>query len=512
MDGSVSYSYRQDAAPPSIKGLWCVCFVAALLLYALTCQRGVSWQDGGMFQWRVATGDYRGDLGLALSHPLYILAGRVLATVSGRHLPLVLSAFSGLGMAVALANLAAVSTLLTGKRWIGLAAAAMLSVAHTVWWLSTFAEVYTWSVAGLTAEIWLLASLLRRPRAWTLAALALVSGLGVCVHNFALLPLPVYVVVAVVLIARRKLPAWALAAAVAAYVLGSSMYLAMIVREAVQLGDLGAAVRSALVGKFAPKVLNFGKPRYLKFNAVFAAMNFVSFLGPLAVIGWARLRRRLGGALAGALGAITVLEFFFVARYDVPDQFTFLLPTLVMFAVSAAVGVDVLTSRSRGWRRAAIVACVLSVAAPPVFYAVAPALARRAGADGIRARKLPYRDEVRYWLVPWKHNEDSAERFARQALRQVEPDAVILPDSSSQHPLLLEKWRTTERPDVTVPHGEGPLPRYRDDPVAFRAALGGRPLYVVSPVPGYLDDRLLGDAEFERREGMVLYRAGWKRP
>ncbi|MCK4602605.1 MAG: DUF2723 domain-containing protein, partial [Phycisphaerae bacterium] len=242
--------YRPEARRTSTKGLWWLCLAVFSLLYLLTCQRGVSWQDSGMFQWRILQGDYSGNLGLALAHPLYIAAGRVLCHISPRHLPFLLNSFSGLGMAVALANLAAVGALLTGRRWIGLTSAAILAVAHTVWWLSTIAETYTWSVAGLTAELWLLVILLRRPRWGVLAALALINGLGWGMHNFALLPLPVYVTIAVALIIKRKLPAWSLATAAAAYILGAGLYIGMIIDLAIRTGDAAGAVRSALFGNY----------------------------------------------------------------------------------------------------------------------------------------------------------------------------------------------------------------------------------------------------------------------
>ena len=99
-------------------------FYLSAVLYLLTCQRGVSWQDSGMFQWRVLNSDLTGDLGLALAHPLYIAAGKLFVWLPWGDMPMRLNFLSGIGMAVALANLAAVLFLLTGKRWIGFIIAA----------------------------------------------------------------------------------------------------------------------------------------------------------------------------------------------------------------------------------------------------------------------------------------------------------------------------------------------------------------------------------------------------
>ncbi|HAU36139.1 MAG TPA: hypothetical protein DCX07_00295 [Phycisphaerales bacterium] len=482
--------------------LWTAVFLGATALYVGTAQRGVSWQDSGMFQWRVLTGDVTGKLGLALAHPLYIAAGRALATVSADHLPALLNAFSGVGMAVALANLAAVVAILTGRRWIGLLIAAVLAVAHTPWWLATIAEVYTWSIAGLTAELWLLVLLIRRPNWQALAALALVSGLGWSLHNFALLPLPVYLAAMIVLLARRKLPGWSLAVAAAAYVVGAGPYLAMIVPLAARAGVV-EAVRSALVGNYGRQVTNLAAvSMHWKANAALTAMNFVSALLPLAVVGWIRFRKRLGGALAAALAAVTLIEIVFYVRYPVPDQFTFLLPSLVLIAVAAGVGLAVL---SDAWRAAAVAACLASIVIQPAFYALAPDLARRQMGSRVRERELPFRDELRYWMTPWKHNENSAERFARAALAQAAPNGVILPDSTSEHPLLLVQRLEGLSPRVAVQYEGQPLPPYSRNPGRFRRILGDRRLFAVTSQPGDLPRALSSDATIERAPGNMLY-------
>ena len=494
---------------------WCLCVLVFLLLYALTAQRGACWQDSGMFQWRVLNGDYAGQLGLALAHPLYIAAGQIIKCIPIGALATRLNFFSGLGMAVALANMAAVLTLLTGRRWIGLLIAAMLAVAHSVWWLATLTETYTWCVAGLTAELWLLVCLVRRPSWRLLAGLAFVSGLGLSLHNLALLPLPIYFVLAVVLIARRRLGAWSLAGAAGAWLTGASVYLGLVIHHAVATGDIGATIQSALFGGYADQVLNTASvSRNFKANMALSAMNFVSMLGPLAIVGWLGMRRRLGGMLAVTLGAITVIEVLFFIRYSIPDQFTFILPTLVMVALSAGVGLSILADTSRGVRICTIVLCVASVVAPPALYSASPALLRYAGVQIKRNRSRPFRDEMRYWLVPWKHNEDSAERFSVSALGLARADSVILADSTSVYPLLMTREANPKFKDIRIPENGRLLPSYDDDPQGYRGALAGRSLYVISTERGGLSPQLLADTVAIPcpSDSPVLYRLEWKQP
>jgi hypothetical protein len=493
--------------------MWCLCVLGFSLFYALTSQRGVSWQDSGTFQLRVLTGDCVGKGGLALAHPLYIVAAQILKCIPMGSLAGRLNFFSGLGMAVALANLAAVLRLLTGRRWIGLLIAAMLAVSHTVWWLGTIAEVYTWSVALFTAELWLLTVLVRQPSRRALAGLAFVSGLGLSVHNFALLPLPVYFVVAIVLILKRRLNGLSLAAGAVAWLAGAGLYLGLVIRQAVETGDIGAAIQSALFGRYAAQVLNAaGVSQNFKANMALSALNFISMLGPLAVLGWFGMRRRLGGMLAGALGAVTVVEVLFFIRYPVPDQFTFILPSLAIVALSAGIGLSILVDGSPRVRFCAVVLCIASILVPPAFYAAGPTLLSTAGVPISRRRKLPFRDEMRYWLIPWKQNEDSAERFAVSALSESRPDSIILADSTSVYPLLVTRSVNREFEGVGISEFGKLLPPYDDDPREYRRVLAGRSLYVVSLEQEGLSPGLLADTEAIPcpPDCPVLYRLEWK--
>jgi len=492
----------------SAKGLWWFTFFASATLYLATCQHGVCWQDSGMFQWRVLHADYSGDLGLALAHPWYIAAGQLLKIIPAGSFTARLNFFSGLGMAVALATIAVVVFSLTGRRWIGLTVAAMLAVTHTVWWLSTIAEVYTWSAAGLAVELWLLVHLLHNPRWLTLAGIAFISGLNVCNHNMALLPLPVYAAVAIVLVNRGRLPVWSLLASGLLYILGAGPYFFMAAELYFKTGSLSAAINSALFGnRFISDVLNTSTSwNYMRENAALIAMNFVNVLLPLAIIGLINLRHRIGNIGAAALTSITIIELLFVVRYSVPDQFTFFIPSLVMIAMLSGIGLAVLADTSPQWKLIVITASLLSIAMPPLFYANASSLANLLKINTHRTRELPFRDEARYWLVPWKHNERSAELFAAAAFKQASPDGIIIPDSTSLYPLLLVQHRDDIGHEVTIQFSGQPLPPYKQNPSAFRTVLGNRPLYVTTIAPGYIPTSLLQDAKFAKEKDEVLYR------
>jgi len=390
--------------------------------------------------------------------------------------------------------------------------AALLGLAHTPWWLATITETYTLSLALFSVELLCLISLLRRPGGAKLALLTGVCGLGLCVHNLALLALPVYAIVAITLASRKKISLWWLPAASITFIMGAGIYISMILTVAFDKGGY-FAITSALFGNYTKQVLNINSTSgQFSANAVLMGMNCAGLMVPLALVGWVRFRRFLGGAMAAALGGITLIHAVFVLRYSIPDQFTFLLPTLMMAAIAAGVGISTIADRSRRAKRAVIAACAVSLVLGPVFYAFAPSLSRRLGHNVVRHGK-PYRDELRYWLVPWKADENSAERFATDALDFAEQriaagqsGVVIICDSTSEYPLLVTQRLTHRVKGIRILTGIGKwLADYDKDPTIFHARLAGKELYVVSPNLAGISDKMRKNFNF-KPIGKVLFK------
>lgn len=88
-------------------------------------------------------------------------------------------------------------------------------------------------------------------------------------------------------------------------------------------------------------------------------MNFFNFSLPVAIIGWINMKKRLGVVLAIVLGSMTAINFLFFIRYPIPDQFTFILPSLIMLSIAGAVGISVLSDISKNWRNTVIALCLL---------------------------------------------------------------------------------------------------------------------------------------------------------
>ena len=189
--------------------LYAAVFLLSAGLFAATAQRGVAWQDSGTFQVRVLRFDLAGELGLALAHPLLIVLGRAFSALPAGPPAWRINLLSAVCAAVAAANVAAlVRRLVPRPRSAAWLAAGFFALAHTLWWLATICESQTLLAALLTAELHVLVSLLRRPRALSAFLLAGLNGLALTAHNLALLALPAYAVAVVVRVRLRRAQRW----------------------------------------------------------------------------------------------------------------------------------------------------------------------------------------------------------------------------------------------------------------------------------------------------------------
>jgi hypothetical protein len=109
---------------------------------------------------------------------------------------------------------------------------------------------------------------------------------------------------------------------------------------------------------------------------------------------------------------------------------------------------------------------------------------------------------MRYWLIPWKHDEHSAAHFAEAALAQVETGAVILSGPTAAAPLRVYQ-QLGRAPERVVVQGVGPLPNPWRETGAFLEAVRGRPVYAEPSVSDRLPQTLKQDV-FDRTDGPLI--------
>ena len=120
----------------------------------------------------------------------------------------------------------------------------------------------------------------------------------------------------------------------------------------------------------------------------------------------------------------------------------------------------------------------------------------------------PLRDDIRYWTIPWKHDENSAERLSEEIATTTENDAIIVADITVAaalnayflaHPKSLGKRKIVMNLSSLVHDYDASFPfqtvlnRYRD-----------HSWYVVRPFPGYVPNDGFLDCDYEKHGS--LYR------
>lgn len=402
-------------------------------LYACTAQRGVAWQDSGTFQLRCIDLQIRSEMGLALSHPLLIVLGKLFSFLPFGPLAWRINLVAALAGALTVANIALlVRRLVPHRRSAALIAAGTFGLAHSPWWLATVAESQLLFVMLFTLNLHVALSLVRRPREGLVVLVGLINGLALTAHNLALLAVPVWAAIVLSLASKRDLRWRAMVWLVGGWAVGASAYLAMIALRATEVGAV-AAIHSALFGELWVEEVFAATGGRFKLGLACVALNFPNLALPLAAGGLWVSWKRLPRALAAGFTVLTVVYFLFAVRYEVADQFMFFLPFYAMVAVLAGVALgEFCPAGRRGWLIAvATVGAVLT----PALLAIAPWACERFHVQPPGRDDLAYRDTARYWLHPWKGGEDSAERYGREAILEAPAGAVILVDSTIWPPL-----------------------------------------------------------------------------
>ncbi len=502
--------------------VWLAAFALSGVLYVATMAPGVLWQDSGLAQVRTLRRDFDGGLGLALAHPLYYAF-----TTTFQWIPVGEPAWrtnfvSAVFGAITIANLHLFLRLLLCRvigpgrsaAWAAAIGATSLTVAHTFWQHCALAEVYTVTTALLTAELLCLERFTATRRGRWLVLLFFANGLGISNHMFAGLSLAVYAVLVLAELCRRRLPAVVLVAMLAAWCLGASIYLGMIVDRLAAGDSAGEVLRSALFGGaggggYAAKALNpLPGLRQLRDSVICLAMNYPTPLALLMIPGAAAIVRKRHDPTAAVVAGLAVIHLVFAVRYDVPDQFTFFIPTIVLLAVVLAFGVERFLRAGGRTRMAWAVAGALL---PVAVYLPLPQVAREFGIGPGGAQEVPYRDAYTYFLHPWKFGEAGPRRFADEVLKTLAPDAFLWADGTAVRPVQYLKITQKRRPDVTV---FPPLnPRDEEDGRFGRARLqpwlDDSRFYVVTPRVPYAPRWLLEEYELEQ-EGVVWRVVGLK--
>jgi hypothetical protein len=479
-----------------------VVLLAAAVLYTATCAPGPLWQDSGMYQYRIWHNDIEGKLGLALSHPLYHIIG-----IGAKYIPLSEFAYrvnliSAVAAAFTIANLFLLLRLWLGKNLPAVLAAITLALSWTIWQFASIAEVYTLYSALLFAELIMLLQYVKTRRVGFLYLLALFNGLAIADHMWGIIPFTCYVVFVVVLLVQKQIRLRNLAVFIGLWIIGAAPYEYLIIKNTIQTGDFTATVASAFFGKsWCGNVLNMRlSARLVKENLIFMAYNFPTPNCLFFFAGLYALKKvSPSRSFRNILLALLILFFVFAFRYTVPDRYAFFMPFYCLVSVLIGVGFNSLVTQPN---RKILCRIVFILALLPIpAYIIAPVVAQKMQFNLSTKRDIPCRNEYIWFLRPWQTGYNGPEQFAKQALSDVEKEAIIIADGTTVYPLWYIQEVKGTAPDVKIVSNHGSY----ESPIAFPTAetigklVAERAVYVVSPVVGYCPGFLLERYKFERK-------------
>jgi hypothetical protein len=287
------------------------------------------------------------------------------------------------------------------------------------------------------------------------------------------------------------------------WIVGAGLYVGLIIAQLVGGEAIGSVVHSALFGaSYAGNVLNVlpGGKQFLN-SVLYLGLSFPTPAVLLVVPGLAAIYRLRSATLRATLLALVAVHLVWAVRYDVPDQYTFFIPSLVLLAIVIGFGAGrFLENRSPAWRIALIGAAVL----PAILYVPLPRMARAAGVRLGLTRTVPYRDEYAYFLHPWKTGYRGPERFARELCESLPANGVLIADGTTVRPIhysqQLRGWRDDVRVFPPLDDSAEAKEQFTEPQLAEELAAGR--VYVVSPQDRYCPPWLLERYEFVR-DGLV---------
>lgn len=501
----MAYTRRRTTVPANNLALgYFLVAAASAVLYVASSAPGVLWQDSGLYQYRIWHGDIQGALGLALAHPLYQIIG-----IAVKHIPLGEFAYrvnliSAFATAFAVANLFLLVRIWLGKTLPALLAAVTFAFCWTTWQFATIAEVYNLWTALFFAELIVLVQYCRTRRIGSLYLLALLNGLAIANHMWAIIPFVCYVVFLFVLSAKKQIRFRHLGMMALLWVIGATPLEYLIVKNIVQTGEPAAVLASALFGEsWRGSVLNTAvSSRMIKENLLLMAYNFstpnVIFFFP----GLLALRRfSPSRSMANLVWAMLILFFIFAFRYNVPDRYAFFIPFYCLVCLLIGLGFH----RVVAGRRKIVTRAAFAVAFLPIpIYTLAPIIAEKVEFRLPTKREIPYRNDYIWFLRPWHRGCDGPQRFAAAVFETAEENAVIYADSTTVYPLLYAQEVEDRRPDLRIvsPHPNRPIPVVFNEETVPEL-LAETSVYVVSPVPGYCPQFLLDNNYLFFKKGPV---------
>lgn len=416
----------------------------AMMLYALTLAPTIGWGDSADLALRMVRGSDEIFIGTHREYPLYLQLGAVAQLIPVGDAGTRANLFTAFFGALTVGSVAIIAYWLTEDLWASLGGAISLAVAHTFWFLSVSAEVYTFNAALVLVAFAFITKWWYSSNVIWLYFAALFTGLSLSHHATGLVLL-----MAISLLVILKWDGWRLRDLLVGLLLVivfSINYWEGAFDRLLQgkgaLDTLGLAVSQNVNFKVQPlkEVIKFFG--YLGYN--FFGLSFV-----LAIMGlYVMWKNRVVVLWAPLLWAAAFV--FAGISSSIPDKFNIYVLTYPVFAIFVAVGFQWLRVRcsiSVGGSTGVLAALMV---VPPALYLAAVVVSNKLDIDLVGARNAPFRDNAKYFLWPSKRNDYGPRKFAETVLNDALPNSMLIADYTLWRPLKFIQDIEGFRKDVRI--------------------------------------------------------------
>ncbi|MDA7857901.1 DUF2723 domain-containing protein [bacterium] len=145
---------------------------------------------------------------------------------------------------------------------------------------------------------------------------------------------------------------------------------------------------------------------------------------------------------------LLLCNVLFAMSYIAQRRFHILVSSYLFFSVWIGIGICEL----KKWLsvRNFILGFICLAIFPILFYYNMPAISKKVNIDLIKARRLHFRDNDKFYLFPAKNNEFGPYRYGKLAFEVFEPDSIVLADFNPGKVLEYFQRFHNLRPDVKI--------------------------------------------------------------
>lgn len=418
--------------------------VFAFVLYLVTLAPTFGWGDSADLAMRMVS---HSDTTFAVgsrNYQIYFWIGslfQLLPTGDAGTRANIMSVFFG---AVTTGVVAFLTGYLTRNFVAGLAAGISLMVAHTFWFMSVTAEVYTFNTTLIFGCYTLIAAWWRTHHIRYLMIATIVAGIALSHHATGLiLAATIFPLIAMRIKSLRLLH---IAMLVCIFFVSSSLYL----QRTAFLLSLDIPFLYA-VGLATPTNLFFDASpvrESIKLTA-YAGYNFLGFGFPLAaggmVIAW---QKRMWEMLPPILWLLLIIYAGITS--SIPDKFNIYVLAYPVLAIGIGIAVATAKDTFLHTKKRLVLLLLLLGLTPPLGYIATIYTTQLLGVDLVKARIVPYRDNAWYFMWPSKRGDMGARQYATEALAAVEKNTLLIADYTLWRPLYFMQAVENMRPDVNL--------------------------------------------------------------